>query len=535
MDHDISDEEPRIIKIGNEDASSNSENEDEYQDLDGYKISKDDVFKIINDIFLTNYWCNRKDMINVSKDYIIGSDKMKEWMLLLSKSIIDNISCIGMVYYRTSIDHKFEDISKFLKKQARPVYDILNIGKGKISLCGGAISSILKYQHVQDYDLFFHSDSVDEIDDIFNNCLHYLEKLCSSEKTCKIIYERSLHMINCCIDFEDFYGNVQFIKRVYKTKEQVLFGFDLAPSRLGYNNEDGFFSTICGAMALSMHAFSIDSNKRSTSFGYRLEKYYNIKQYKILLPQLNDEVFNADEKIEIFDNIFVTRSLREPKNFYISYVDQNNDDDYYHNNDNINFIINGNYDKIMFSSDDLESILKLSDDFVETYMRDKTKLFNKPSTEYNISKEIDKHYLGDKYKSFASVYFINEDDEKSDQIWEEQTKYYIDIAKKCASNLNNNNNNNNNYYKGWKYLKPSSKYFGQNYPVDTPPSVHYKSLIIGINNERFQALMDCRKNIEYITNLPKELFNLICEYWLKYEVEDAKNRLLNLNYDSIKK
>lgn len=48
---------------------------------------------------------------------------------------------------------------------------------------------------------------------------------------------------------------------------------------------------------------------------------------------------------------------------------------------------------------------------------------------------------------------------------------------------------------------------------------YYQPMIIGLDNDKFQALMDCRKNIEYINNLPTEIFKHICNYWLQYEVE----------------
>jgi hypothetical protein len=51
--------------------------------------------------------------------------------------------------------------------------------------------------------------------------------------------------------------------------------------------------------------------------------------------------------------------------------------------------------------------------------------------------------------------------------------------------------------------------------------------------DKFQALMDCRKNIEYISNLPKEIFGIICEYWLKYEADNARKRLLMLKNNLI--
>src|ERR1700722_11865780 len=85
-----------------------------------------------------------------------------------------------------------------------------------------------------------------------------------------ISYERSLG-----VDTIAFSGTekIQFIRRVYKSKDQVLLGFDLAGCRYGWNPFDGFFTTICGAIAFALQAFPIDLTQRSFSHSYRLEKY----------------------------------------------------------------------------------------------------------------------------------------------------------------------------------------------------------------------------------------------------------------------
>lgn len=522
MDIDILSEEELPRHLGNI-----KENNDEQ-----YKIPKKEILNLVNDIFLTNYWCTRKNMINITEDYIVGIEQIKKWSGVFNKISLNDINYIGHSHFGDTIKRKFTKISKYLIEYAKPVYDILNIGNGKISLCGGAIISILNEHSPNDYDLFFHSDSVEEIDDVFNQCLNYLENLNNSQNfvddlddviICdSITYSRSKYIMNVRINTNNFYNNIQFIKRVYKTKEQVLFGFDLAPSRIGYNPKDGFFATICGGMAYSMKSFCLDSSKRSSSFGYRLGKYCFSKNYLVLLPQLQDNLITNDE-FDIFDDIFL---IKRYDNSFSIVKYSHKKDDYLIHDDNINYLMSEDYNNITFSSNNLQIITELSDVFIDKYMRDNTRLFNNPSFVEHITKNEAKSFLVDKYKEFALSYFVNEDDEKSDDIWEEKTKYYIDITKKCAENIKNNPDK--NYYKGWKYLNPGQKDFGQNNPVNSPPSKYYKPLEVGICNDRFQALMDCRKNIDYIFNIPKELFQLICEYWLKYEVDDARNRLFEL-------
>ena len=480
------------------------------------KISEKEILSIINDIFLTNYWCTRQNMTNITSDYIVGLNEIKQWSDYFDNVNFKEINRISVDDHRKNSNKKFniEEIESFLKYQCTPVYNILHIGKGKISLCGGAIISILRNEMPNDYDLFFHSDSVDEIDDIFNECLDELNKISS---IADIRYSRSKYLMNVNVEYGDFYGDLEFIKRVYKTKEQVLFGFDLAPCRIGYNPKDGIFATICGAMAFAMNAFAMDSSNRSTSFGHRLDKY-SYKKYSILLPQLQSNMVN-NRSIELFDNIKIGKPIRNDNSFLIESFSITKDD-YESNNDNLNYLINKDYDNLTFSSNDLKLILELSDDFIEKEMVDKNIQFTQPSSK-DITKKYAKEFLDDKYKEFALAYFIDEDDEKADSIWQEKVKYYIELTKEVVKN------NDKNYYKGWKYLNPGSRWFGQNHPINNPPTEYYKPLVVGISMEKFQAFMDCRKNIEYISNLPNEIFKLICDYWLKYDVEDARQRLFS--------
>jgi len=502
-------------------------------------MDENHLMEIINDIFLTNYWCTRKNMVNAN-NYIVGLNEIIQWYNYFKDVEFPNINRIGDYYSPYFHNMTNLSISSFLEKTCEPIFNILNIGNGKMSLCGGSIISLLKGSYPNDFDLFFHSDSVDEIDDIFNNCLNYINVLGIDEHE-KITYTKSQYIMQINFSYKGYYYCIQFIKRVYKTKEQILFGFDLAPSRLGYNPKDGIFATICGAISFSMKVFCIDSSKRSTSFGHRLSKYCYDKEYTLLLPQLNLELIKSkkelnnlnDEimKFEIFDKIYIEIDRSRINKFFINDIDGKNKD-YMSTNSNLEYLIYKDYEKLEFSSTNLQEILELSDNFIEKEMIKNTREFDLSNFNCNFTKSEIKNFLQDnnKYKEFIIAYFIDDDIQHSQLIWDEQIKLYINQTKEAIKNLINYQN----YYKGWKYLNPGSKYFGQNYPCNDPVTEYYNPLVIGINNQRFQALMDCRKNIEYITNLPKELFNLICEYWLKYEVEDAKNRLFMLKLEPIK-
>ena len=486
-------------------------------------LSEKETLNIINDIFLTNYWCTRKDMINITSDYIVGLDEINEWINFFNDINFIKINYIYNPVSDKGFGEKFSIIYTplFLKNKAKPIYDILNIGDGKISLCGEAIISILKGMIPNNYDLFFHSDSVDEVDDIFNKCMYYLDNL-ETKDTKDTVYSRSHCMMNIYLSLylDGFHGYLQFHKKVYKTKEQILFGFDLAPSRLGYNPKDDIFATICGAMAFSMNAFTIDSSNRNDYFGSQLKKYTE-QDYKLLVPQLENNLI-YDNDFKIFDDINLKRHGKTNRYNIISVSDNS----YLTMIHNLDYLIKKEYENLTFSSDNLQTITELSEDFIEREMIDNMDRFIKLNSVENITRKQAKNFLDDKYKEFVLAYYIDENDINANAIWCEKVQYYINVAKKYVKDMKNDHDK--NYYKGWKYLNPGSKYFGQNYPSNNPPTKYYKPLIIGIDINRFQAFMDCRKNVEYISNLPKEIFRLICEFWLEYEANDARNRLLML-------
>lgn len=487
-------------------------------------MNSEKILSICNDILLTNYWCTRRNMSNITPDYIVGLDEINQWSEFFKRVDYSDINRSGNGRSHSKTQFTIHNIEVFLENAVKPIYDILNIGKGKISLCGGAVISLLGGKYPKDFDLFFHSGTVDEIDEIFNECLEYLRAL--EER--RSIYRRSQYVMDVLIP--SISANIQFIKRVYQTKEQVLFGFDLAASRLGYNPKDGLFATICGAMAFSMNAFVFDGSNRSRSSSHRLHKYTENKGYAVLFPQLQTDLIKDDqESFKIFDNIEMIKHYAIDNQFFIHEGDSGND--YACDGDNLKYIINKDYENVAFVSENFDQIIELPDEFIEKQMIENNSKLSIPISRQNVTKESAKEFFGEAYKKFALAYFVDENIEKADNLWKEKCQEYITIAKNIAQSMSSTGyftQDNIPYHKGWKYLNPGSRRFGQNYPVTGCPTEYYKPLEIGISTARFQAFMDCRKNIEYLANLPKEIFNLICEYWLKYEVEDARARLLNL-------
>ena len=76
-------------------------------------------------------------------------------------------------------------IEKYLKDKHIIIWNILQIGKGKISICGGSIVDMisrirfygdLKDLRVKDFDLFFTCKDYLEADELLKECIKYLEE-----------------------------------------------------------------------------------------------------------------------------------------------------------------------------------------------------------------------------------------------------------------------------------------------------------------------------------------------------------------------
>jgi len=78
---------------------------------------------------------------------------------------------------------------------------------------------------------------------------------------------------------------VQLIFRLYKTKSEILHGFDLGSSSVGYDGKQVYLTTL-GKFCYEHTCNIIDTTRRSTTYEYRLEKYFN-RGFNIVFPKLD--------------------------------------------------------------------------------------------------------------------------------------------------------------------------------------------------------------------------------------------------------
>lgn len=477
----------------------------------------DDTMSLIKNIFICNYWekrCCQAQLVNI--------DQINIWANYFNNVELNNFPKLSASNYGTQLKgrmYNLEAIENHMTDPAALVYVLLCMGKGKLSLCGGSLISILTHSYeygndpmVDDYDLFFHCESVEEADIIFNECINYINDNHVIDK-----YSRSQGVFT--VHTEDM--KIQFVRRVYKSKDQVLLGFDMAGCRLGYNPVDGFFSTLCCGLALSMGSFPLDVTQRSISFVSRLLKYKR-KGFNVLLPGIP---YNFTGKLKTADGILDNNRYNDHNEFSFdnNNINYNQDSDY----DQAGYfnwycISQERFHNVTFESKNFNEIMELSDEIVEKSIK-QGKLFEDNPSEMRTSSKSIYNFLGDKYNDYNIAVLVNKDKKTGNKIWKERRNYYVEKAKESVKLCKEN---------PWKYKNPESQSFGKFNPIIEDPrkwyGKHYKSVHIGLSYICFQALMDCRKNIDYINNIPNEIFKIICEYWLKAEADLARDRLYSL-------
>lgn len=81
------------------------------------------------------------------------------------------------------------------------------------------------------------------------------------------------------------YQIYQIIFRLYKSKSEVLHGFDLGPSAVGFDGESVLLTDL-GKLSYESKIIVVDTTRRSTTYEHRIKKYFN-RGFELVLPDLD--------------------------------------------------------------------------------------------------------------------------------------------------------------------------------------------------------------------------------------------------------
>lgn len=192
-----------------------------------------------------------------------------------TKSVAKNLSYID----DCELPHRSEIVSR--------VFELLDWSH--ICVAGGYLSKLLMGESgIQtDIDLFVYGlSSEEECNEFVRTSINTILTFLQAENS-EIGYYMTTteNVINLYIEIE--YGETQlfqFVARSYTNLAEIVYGFDMGSSGICYNGE--LYFSLLGKFAYATDLNIVDHNKRSTTYEYRLMKYF-YRGFGIVFPLID--------------------------------------------------------------------------------------------------------------------------------------------------------------------------------------------------------------------------------------------------------
>ena len=187
---------------------------------------------------------------------------------------------------------------EYLKQFKETFYEKIpfKITMDNVIFAGGAICHILqKHNHnPKDIDIFIYGLSETEanakvntlIEDLYERYKNYLVAKAKKDrygyrKEIDFTYVRN----NNCVTVIFGTWVFQIILRTYSSISEILYGFDIGASAVGFNGETVYY-TYLSKFSHEYGCNIIDSTRRSTTYEQRLVKYFK-RGFEIIMPDMS--------------------------------------------------------------------------------------------------------------------------------------------------------------------------------------------------------------------------------------------------------
>lgn len=220
------------------------------------------------------------------------------------------------------------NLSDFKEKFYKKYRVLNNVDMSNLLVAGGAIRSILLDQYSKDIDIFVYGinntiDATNRVEKIIKDIHSHINKIkngiyleekinklnCNSDTSKnKFQKEKDNELVNKLKKDKTIYDQyidtkmvvmyngstvtlilddirIQVVLRLYNTASEIIHGFDLGSSAVGFDGNDVIFTTLSKFCYENMVNI-FDGTRRSTTYEYRLIKYFD-HGFNIILPNLN--------------------------------------------------------------------------------------------------------------------------------------------------------------------------------------------------------------------------------------------------------
>jgi hypothetical protein len=265
------------------------------------------------------------------------------------------------------------DIERVKKDFNLKYPEFKNVDMNNILIAGGCIGNFITSNNSSDSDIdIFVYDLTKEaaekkIIEIYNSIKKELQnienkKMYPHKITLSFIRTPKYTLID---------NKYQIIHRLYKDKAEILHGFDIGSSSVGFDKEKIYFTEL-SKFSYEYGCNIVDTSRRSTSYEHRLQKYFK-RGFDIILPyfdinKTSDELYrthNLPPAIVmpnllfthncIYGNKIIVSKFYNRKNADISDYETEHtnggDEEYIYFYMNIKKILKGNTDLMLYSQD----------------------------------------------------------------------------------------------------------------------------------------------------------------------------------------
>lgn len=220
-------------------------------------------------------------------------DKTNEWDFSLP-TLVREMDVFNMAKKKISNLNKLSFKNTFYKYYP----DLQNIQWDNVLVAGGCIGDcVMNINNNNDIDIFIIADDDDKASEVVKNIIksivlykkkHYAimrSKNLSKVVSIESVDESDLNMIFTRNKYTLNIDNYQIIFRRYSSKSEVLHGFDIGSSAIGFDGEDIYFTSL-SKFVYETGCNIIDTTRRSTSYEFRLQKYLD-RGFNIIMPEFD--------------------------------------------------------------------------------------------------------------------------------------------------------------------------------------------------------------------------------------------------------